>query len=410
MTDPTCRFCGAPLHETFADLGVTPLSNAFISPDAADRWEPRFPLHAFVCGICRLVQLEQSATPQDIFGHYIYFSSYSESWLQHAEIYAGAMTGRFGLTGASLVVEVASNDGYLLQFFQRRGIRVLGIEPAANVAVVAIGKGVPTEIAFFDSEAAARMRETGVAPDLITANNVLAHVPDINDFVRGFAILLNPDGVATFEFPHLLRLMQETQFDTIYHEHFSYFSLHVVQRIFARHRLRVFDVEELSTHGGSLRVFACHEAADRRQTAAVARVLADEVAGGLEADVAYRQFGRQVVAAKTALLKFLTDARARGKRVVGYGAPAKGNTLLNFCGIGPDLVAFTVDRNPHKQGMRLPGSRIPVRPPEAILAEKPDYVLILPWNLCDEITAQMAAVRTWGGQFVVPIPTTRVVP
>jgi SAM-dependent methyltransferase len=410
MTDPTCRFCGAPLHETFADLGVTPLSNAFISPDEADRWEPRFPLQAFVCGICRLVQLEQSATPQDIFGHYIYFSSYSESWLQHAEIYAGAMTGRFGLTGASLVVEVASNDGYLLQFFQRRGIRVLGIEPAANVAVVAIGKGVPTEIAFFDSEAAARMRETGVAPDLITANNVLAHVPDINDFVRGFAILLNPDGVATFEFPHLLRLMQETQFDTIYHEHFSYFSLHVVQRIFARHRLRVFDVEELSTHGGSLRVFACHEAADRRQTAAVARVLADEVAGGLEADVAYRQFGRQVVAAKTALLKFLTDARARGKRVVGYGAPAKGNTLLNFCGIGPDLVAFTVDRNPHKQGMRLPGSRIPVRPPEAILAEKPDYVLILPWNLCDEITAQMAAVRTWGGQFVVPIPTTRVVP
>jgi 2-polyprenyl-3-methyl-5-hydroxy-6-metoxy-1,4-benzoquinol methylase len=410
MTGPSCRFCGAPLRETFADLGVTPLSNAFISPDEADRPEPRFPLHAFVCGICRLVQLEQAATPQDIFGRYIYFSSYSESWLRHAESYAGAMTGRFGLTGKSLVVEVASNDGYLLQYFRQRGIPVLGIEPAVNVAAASSARGIPTEIAFFGSATAARLCGAGVAPDLIAANNVLAHVPDINDFVRGFTILLKPDGVATFEFPHLLRLMQETQFDTIYHEHFSYFSLHVVQRIFARHGLRVFDVEEFPTHGGSLRVFACHGAADRLQTPAMARVLADENAAGLEADVAYRQFGRQVVAAKAALLRFLTDAKARGKRVVGYGAPAKGNTLLNFCGVGPDLMAFTVDRSPHKQGMLLPGSRIPVRPPEAILAENPDYVLILPWNLCDEIMAQMAAVRIWGGQFVVPIPTTRVLP
>jgi SAM-dependent methyltransferase len=410
MTGPACRFCGALLRETFADLGVTPLSNAFISPDEANLSEPRFRLHAFVCSTCRLVQLEQAAAPQDIFGRYIYFSSYSESWLQHAESYAGAMTGRFGLTGESRVVEVASNDGYLLQYFQQRGIRVLGVEPAANVAAVAIGKGIPTEVAFFGSDTAARLRESGIVADLITANNVLAHVPDLHDFVRGFAILLKPGGVATFEVPHLMRLMQETQFDTIYHEHFSYFSLHVVQRIFARHGLRVFDVEELSTHGGSLRVFACQEAAFHRQTAAVARVLAHEAAAGLEADDAYRQFARQVVAAKTALLRFLIDAKARGKRVVGYGAPAKGNTLLNFCGIGVDLVAFTVDRNPHKQGMMLPGSRIPVRAAEAILAEKPDYVLILPWNLRDEITAQMAAVRTWGGRFVVPIPTTRVLP
>jgi SAM-dependent methyltransferase len=411
MTPRPCRFCQATLSETFADLGTTPLSNAFIPPDKAHLQEPVYPLHAYVCGTCRLVQLEQFETPRNIFGDYIYFSSYSDTWLRHAEAYAHAMTRRLGLTPVSLVVEVASNDGYLLQYFQQLGINVLGIEPAANVAAAAIGKDIPTRVVFFSAATAARLRHAGVEPDLMTANNVLAHVPDLNDFVRGFTILLPPQGVATFEFPHLLRLMQETQFDTIYHEHFSYFSLHVVRRIFAGHGLRVFDVEELPTHGGSLRVFACHAAAaHHRETPAVGRVLANEIVAGLESNGAYRHFGRQMVTAKAALLRFLTDARTRGKRVAGYGAPAKGNTLLNYCGIGSDLIAFTVDRNPHKQGMLLPGSHIPVRAPDAILKEKPDYMLILPWNLRDEITAEMDVVRTWGGQFVVPIPTTRVLP
>ncbi|HUZ64450.1 MAG TPA: class I SAM-dependent methyltransferase [Acetobacteraceae bacterium] len=411
MTAARCRFCQAPLHETFADLGLTPLANSFVSVDRARTMEPFYPLHAYVCSACRLVQLEEFETPQHIFGDYIYFSSYSESWLRHAEAYAAKMMQLLGLGAGAMVVEVASNDGYLLQYFKQRGVKVLGIEPAANVAAAAAEKGIPSEIAFFGAATATRLREAGVAPDLMAANNVLAHVPDINDFVRGFAILLKPGGVVTVEFPHLLRLVQGVQFDTIYHEHFSYLSLHVVRRIFARHGLRVFDVEQLSTHGGSLRVFACH-AADARhdETQAVERLLAEEIAAGLESDAIYRRFARQVIDAKVSLLRFLIDARAEGKRVAAYGAPAKGNTLLNYCGVGPELVAFTVDRSPHKQGMLLPGTRIPVRAPEAILEEKPDYVLILPWNLADEITAQMEGVRAWGGRFVVPIPTTRVLP
>ncbi len=409
MTAKACRFCQAPLHESFADLGMTPLSNAFIAPDRAGAMEPFYPLHAYVCSACRLVQLEEFESPQHIFGDYIYFSSYSESWLRHAEAYAAKMTQRLDLGADALVVEIASNDGYLLQYFRQRGIRVLGVEPAANVAAVAERKGIPSEVAFFGVQTATRLRAQGVAPDLMAANNVLAHVPDINDFVRGFAILLKPGGVVTVEFPHLLRLIGESQFDTIYHEHFSYLSLHVVQRIFARHGLRVFDVEQLPTHGGSLRVFACQAGAARHdETPAVAQVLAGEVAAGLEGDDVYRRFARQVVEAKCALLRFLIDAQAQGKRVAAYGAPAKGNTLLNYCGVGPELIAFTVDRSPHKQGMLLPGTRIPVRAPEAILQEKPDYVLILPWNLRDEIIAQMQAVRGWGGRFVVPVPTTRV--
>ena len=411
MNGKACRFCQAPLHATFADLGMTPLSNRFIAPDQASAMEPFYPLHAYVCSACRLVQLEEFATPQHIFDDYIYFSSYSESWLRHAEAYAEAMTQRLGLGTDTLVVEIASNDGYLLQYFKPLGIPVLGVEPAANVAAAAAGKGIPTEVAFFGVATATRLRGEGIAPDLMVANNVLAHVPDINDFVRGFAILLRPEGVVTVEFPHLLRLMQGAQFDTIYHEHFSYLSLHVVQRIFARHGLRVFDVEQLATHGGSLRVFACHASGTRHgETPSLARVLAEEVVGGLEGDDAYRRFARQVVEAKLSLLRFLIDARAQGKLVAAYGAPAKGNTLLNYCGIGPELIAFTVDRSPHKQGMLLPGTRIPVRAPEAILQARPDYVLILPWNLRDEITAQMAAVRDWGGRFVVPIPTTLVLP
>ena len=409
MTPARCRFCQAPLHETFADLGLTPLANSFVSPDRARSMEPFYPLHAYVCSACRLVQLEEFESPQHIFGDYIYFSSYSESWLRHAEAYAEKMTQRLGLGAEAMIVEVASNDGYLLQYFRQRGVKVLGIEPAANVAAVAAEKGIPSEIAFFGTATATRLREAGIAPDLMAANNVLAHVPDINDFIRGFTILLQLEGVVTVEFPHLLRLMQESQFDTIYHEHFSYLSLHVVKRIFARHGLRVFDVEQLTTHGGSLRIFACHAASVRHtETPAVAQLLAEEVAAGLESDDAYRRFARQVVAAKSALLRFLIDAQAEGKLVAAYGAPAKGNTLLNYCGVGPELIAFTVDRSPHKQGMLLPGTRIPVRGPEAIMKEKPDYVLILPWNLQEEITAQMAAVRGWGGRFVVPIPTVRV--
>jgi SAM-dependent methyltransferase len=411
MTQATCRFCQTPLLESFADLGMTPLSNAFIPADKAAAMEPFYPLHAYVCSACRLVQLEEFESPQNIFGNYIYFSSFSDSWLRHAEAYAAAMTQRLGLGPESLVVEIASNDGYLLQYFCQRGIGVLGVEPAANVAAAAAARGIPTDIAFFGAQIATRLRAKGIAPDLMTANNVLTHVPDINDFVQGFAILLKPGGTVTVEFPHLLRLMQKTQFDTIYHEHFSYLSLHVVQRIFARHGLRVFDVEQLPTHGGSLRVFAGHTSGVRPdETPAVARLLAEEVAAGLEGDEAYRCFARQVVAAKTALLRFLIDTQAQGKRVVAYGAPAKGNTLLNYCGVGPELIPFTVDRSLHKQGMLLPGTRIPVRAPEAILQEKPDYVLILPWNIHEEITAQMAVVREWGGRFVVPVPSTRVLP
>jgi len=411
MTAEGCRFCQAPLRETFADLGMTPLANSFIAPDRTRAMEPFYPLHAYVCSACRLVQLEEFESPQHIFGDYIYFSSYSESWLRHAEAYAEMMTRRLGLGADAMVVEVASNDGYLLQYFRQRDIGVLGVEPAANTAAAAVEKGIPTEVAFFGVATATRLRERGIAPDLMVANNVLAHVPDINDFIRGFTILLKPEGIVTVEFPHLRRLMQGTQFDTIYHEHFSYFSLHVVRRIFARHGLRVFDVEQLSTHGGSLRVFACHSAGTRHdETPAVALVLAEEVTAGLEGDEAYRHFARQVVGAKLSLLRFLIDARAGEKRVAAYGAPAKGNTLLNYCGVGPELVAFTVDRNPHKQGMLLPGTRIPVRAPEAILTAKPHYVLILPWNLQEEITAQMEAIREWGGRFVVPIPTTRALP
>ena len=410
MKQSTCRFCQAPLRETFADLGMTPLSNAFIAADQAGASEAFYPLHAYVCSDCRLVQLDEFESPEAIFGDYIYFSSYSESWLRHAEEYAAMMVGRFGLGSQSRVVEIASNDGYLLQYFRSLGVDVLGIEPAANVAAVALGKGIPSEIAFFGRQTAERLRASGQAADVMAANNVLAHVPDINDFVAGFSILLKPDGVVTVEFPHLLRLMQQSQFDTIYHEHFSYLSLHVVQRVFARHGLRVFDVNQLTTHGGSLRVYACHIGSTAHaEQGEVASVLVKEVEAGLEGHDAYRQFARQVVDTKCSLLRFLIDARAASKSVVGYGAPAKGNTLLNYCGVGPELVPFTVDLSPHKQGKLLPGTRIPVRAPEAIVAAKPDYVLILPWNLKDEIIQQMDEIRAWGGQFVIPVPHAQIV-
>ena len=388
---------------------MTPLANSFIPPDRAACMEPFYPLRALVCANCRLVQLAEFASPQAIFSHYPYFSSVSEAWLRHAEAYAEAMAARFRLGPQTPVVEVASNDGYLLQYFARRGIPVLGVDPAENVARLAIARGVPTEVAFFGAATARRLRATRPAPVLVAANNVLAHVPDLHDLVEGFRILLAPGGVATFEFPHLLRLMEHTQFDTIYHEHFSYLSLQAAELIFGRHGLAVFDVEELPTHGGSLRLFVRHvEDTPKPVTPAVERVRAAERAAGLDGPAAYRRFAEAVVGAKCALLEFLVGAKREGRRVVGYGAPAKGNTLLNYCGIGPELLPFTVDRSTHKQGLLLPGTRIPVRAPEVILEEKPDYVLVLPWNLKDEVVAQMAAIRGWGGRFVLPIPRVQV--
>ena len=404
-----CRICGTPLSRTFANLGMSPLANSFVNANRAERMEPFYPLHAFVCERCRLVQLAEFETPEAIFGDYLYFSSFSPSWLRHAEAYAAKMVERFGLGAGSLVVEIASNDGYLLQYFQRRGIPVLGVEPAANVAEVAREKGIPSEVAFFGAATAQRLRDAGYSPDLTAANNVLAHVPDLHDFVEGFRVLLGPGGVATFEFPHLLRLMEHNQFDTIYHEHFSYLAFGVVEALFAQHGLILFDVEELPTHGGSLRIYARHAAnAALEVTPAVARLRDAELDFGLERLETYDAFAERVIETKCALLDFLVGARRAGRSVAAYGAPAKGNTLLNYCGVGPELVAFTVDRSPHKQGLLLPGTRIPIRGPEAIGAAQPDYVLILPWNLRDEIAAQMEAVRGWGGRFVVPVPTVEV--
>jgi SAM-dependent methyltransferase len=403
-----CRFCATPLRRTFLDLGRAPLSNAYLTAEQLRLPEAHYPLCAYVCDDCLLVQVEEVTSPETIFGDYPYFSSYSSAWLRHAEAYASRMTDELRLDARSLVVEVASNDGYLLQYFSQRGVGVLGIEPAANVAAVAVAKGIPTDIAFFGVETARRLASRGKAADLICANNVLAHVPDLNDFVEAFPVLLKPSGIVTVEFPHLLRLMAEGQFDTIYHEHFSYFSLLVVDKVFARHGLCVFDVDRLPTHGGSLRVHACHTKAKRPRTARMQEVVAEERAAGLDRIETYECFSETVIDTKCALLDFLIAARRSEKLVAGYGAPAKGNTLLNYCGVGPELLAFTVDRSPHKQGRYLPGSQIPVFAPERIFQERPDYVLILPWNLRDEIVQEMQGVREWGGQFVVPIPRVEV--
>ncbi|KQT90187.1 SAM-dependent methyltransferase [Methylobacterium sp. Leaf469] len=408
MTRPACRACGAPLSRTVADLGLSPLANAYVPADRAGRGEMFHPLHAFVCDVCFLVQLEAFETPEAIFSDYAYFSGFSAGWLAHAEAYVARMQARFGLGPDSKVVEVASNDGYLLQYAVARGIPALGVEPAANVAKVAVSRGVPTEVAFFGAETARRLVAQGHSADLTAANNVLAHVPDIHDFVEGFRILLKAEGAGTFEFPHLLRMIEERQFDTIYHEHFSYLSLGVVSGILERHGLRVFDVEELPTHGGSLRVFFCHAGAGHPTSPAVDRVRAAERDGGLFAPDGYAAFAEDVVAIKCATLTFLADLRLKGAKVCAYGAAAKGNTFLNYCGIGPELVAAVADRSPHKQGTLLPGSRIPVVSPEDLLALRPDYVLILPWNLTDEIAREMAAIRDWGGRFVTAIPRLTV--
>jgi SAM-dependent methyltransferase len=409
-SDINCRCCGLPLRETFVDLGKTPMANALLQPSVSDREEPVYPLHAYVCEGCHLVQLAAFESPQQIFGDYLYFSSFSDSWLNHAETYANRMISRFGLGASSRVVEVASNDGYLLQYFKQQGIPVLGVDPAANVAKAAIEKGIPTEVAFFGVETAQRLLvQQGISADLMAANNVLAHVPNIHDFVEGFRILLAPGGVSTFEFPHLLRLIEENQFDTIYHEHFSYLSLSVVQALFAKHGLTLFDVEEIPTHGGSLRVYLRHASNEALPVADTVEVmLRTENRAKLNDMETYRRFGENVVACKDALVEFLHDARRRGKRVAAYGAPAKGNTLLNYCGVSSELVAFTVDRNPHKQRLLLPGTRIPILGPSAIQEFKPDYLLILPWNLKNEIAAQVSEIRSWAGQFVVAIPRLEV--
>ena len=405
---PCCRSCGAALSQTMADLGLSPLANSYVPPERAGHGEMVYPLHAYVCDRCWLVQLEAFESPEAIFSDYAYFSGFSASWLRHAEGYVAKMTERFRLGPQSKVVEVASNDGYLLQYFVARGVPVLGVEPAANVAAVARDKGVPSEVAFFGRETAARLLSEGHAADLTAANNVLAHVPDILDFVAGFQVLLRPDGSGTFEFPHLLRMIEHNQFDTIYHEHFSYLSLGVVSGILERSGLRVFDVEALPTHGGSLRVFFCHADGPHAQTPAVGQVLAEERAGGLFSVEGYARFAESVVAIKCASLEFLIGERRAGRRVCGYGAAAKGNTFLNYCGIGPELVQAVADRSPHKQGTLLPGSRIPVVSPEALLAMRPDTVLILPWNLKAEIMQEMAAIRDWGGRFVTAVPSLQV--
>lgn len=404
----TCRSCGAPLQRTFIDLGGTPLANSYVRPEDADRPDAVYPLHARVCDSCFLVQVDDVVPPEEIFSEYAYFSSYAASWVEHARRYAEGMIARFGLSPSSKVLEIASNDGYLLQHFLPPGIPVLGIEPAANVAEAARARGVATEVAFFGRATAERLRAGGHAADLMAANNVLAHVPDINDFVAGVPILLAPQGVWTIEFPHLLNLMEQVQFDTIYHEHYSYLSLLAVERLFDRHGLRVFDVEELPTHGGSLRIFACHRGAAHREGEGLGRVRAREAAAGLDRPSTYDGFDPKVRAIKAGLLDFLHGAKAAGKTVAAYGAAAKGNTMLNYCGIDGDLIAYVVDRNPVKQGRLLPGSRLPIHGPERIAATRPDYVLILPWNLRTEISREMADIRSWGGRFVVAVPRLEV--
>jgi 2-polyprenyl-3-methyl-5-hydroxy-6-metoxy-1,4-benzoquinol methylase len=410
MTECLCRFCRAPLFRTFVDLGVSPVANAFLGAAQLHKMEPFYPLHAYVCETCLLVQLEDFEAPEHIFNdQYAYFSSYSDSWLDHARRYTEKITARLGLNQDSFVVEIASNDGYLLQYFVKKGIPVLGIEPSGNVASAARKKGIDTLVEFLTTNSAKEVVAKKRRADLVLGNNVLAHVPDLNDFVEGLKVLLSEHGVLTMEFPHLLCLIKENQFDTIYHEHFSYFSFLAVGQIFAKHGLRIFDVDQLPTHGGSLRIYAAHEASRRwEEQASVAKLLAEERSAGLNDISSYSNFSEQVNKTKLDLLRFLIDVKRAGKKIVGYGAPAKGNTLLNFCGIRSDIIDYTVDRSPQKQGMFLPGTHIPIASPEKIFESKPDYVLILPWNLRDEIAAQMSGIAAWGGKLVVPIPEVRV--
>ena len=411
MTIGECRFCGRPLTRTFADLGMSPLANSYLKPEQLNQVERFYPLHALVCEGCFLVQLQEFESPEAIFGDYAYFSSFSDSFLQHAKTYVQMAIDRFQLGSKSQVVEIASNDGYLLQYFVKKGIPVLGVEPAANVAETAMKRGIPSLVKFFGTGTAQEMKTEGRQADLLIGNNVLAHVPDLNDFVAGVKILLKPEGVMTMEFPHLLRLMEDSLFDTIYHEHFSYFSFLTVEQVFAKHGLTLFDVEEVSTHGGSLRIFAKHAA--NHSTTVSSRVTAmrgREKKHKFHELSTYLAFSEQVTRAKRNFLTFLIAAKNDGKMIAAYGAPAKGNTLLNYCGIRADFIDYTMDRSPHKQGHYLPGSHIPILSPDAARETKPDYVLILAWNLKDEVMQQMSFIREWGGQFVVPLPEVTVYP
>jgi SAM-dependent methyltransferase len=408
MQDLFCRFCSAKLHRTFVNLGMSPLSNAYLTCQQLEQMEPFYPLHVRICERCFLVQLAEFETPEKIFSDYAYFSSCSESWLQHARRYAEQMQDRLSLTRDSLVVELASNDGYLLQFFQAKQIPVLGVEPAANVARAAREKGIPTVAQFFGTGTARQLAAEGKRADLIVANNVLAHVPDLNDFVAGMTTLLKPNGVITVEFPHLMRLIERNQFDTIYHEHFSYFSFHAAEQVFRSHSLAVFDVEELPTHGGSLRLYASHAGGSQPVNSRVEAMREWEQARGVCDLGVYASFVEKVEETKRKLLTFLIEAKQCRKHVAGYGAPAKANTLLNYCRIGTDLLDYTVDISPYKQGRYLPGTHIPIYHPDKLRETRPDFVLILPWNIQEEILTQMACVRDWGGRFVVPIPRLEV--
>ena len=406
---PTCRFCNARLTHTFVDLGMSPLCESYLRADQLNQMEPFYPLHVFVCAECFLVQLQEYVSPAEIFSEYAYFSSYADAWLRHAKNYTDAMIARFHLNAASQVIEVASNDGYLLQYFVEQNIPALGIEPARNVAQAALAKNVPTLIEFFGVECARRLVAQAVRADLLLGNNVLAQVPDLNDFVAGLKILLNPRGVITIEFPHLMRLVAENQFDTIYHEHFSYFSFSAAEKIFAAHGLTLFDVEELPTHGGSLRIYARHADDPAQPICARVRELKQrEAQAGITTLAYYAAFDEQVKETKRKLLELLIATRRAGKTIVGYGAPGKGNTLLNYCGIRADFLDYTVDRNPYKQGKFLPGTHIPILHPDQIRATRPDFVMILPWNFKDEIMEQVGYIREWGGKFIVPIPEAQV--
>ena len=404
-----CRLCGTGLKHTFIDLGMSPPCESLVPREQIDSMEPYYPLHVFVCEECLLVQLKEYVSPQAIFEEYAYFSSYSTSWVAHARKYCHQMARQLELNRNSLVVELASNDGYLLQHFIPLNVPVLGIEPAANVAKVAIEKGVPTRVEFFGEKYARDLINEGLRADLIVGNNVLAQVPDLNDFVAGMKLLLKPEGVITLEFPHIEKLIAENQFDTIYHEHFSYFSLLTIEHMAKKHGLKVIDVEELVTHGGSLRVHLAHQTSARPTQPSVAGVLNNEIKAGLDKIAVYTSFVERARKVKRELLSFLIAAKEAGKTICGYGAPGKGNTLLNYCGIGTDFLDFTVDRNPYKHGRYTPGMHIPIEPVEAIDLLKPDYILILPWNLKDEIVAQMRHVQEWGAKFVVPIPGVSII-
>ena len=408
MTVRNCRFCNLQLKKKFVDLGKSPLANSFLKKNDFIN-EKLFPLSVYVCENCLLVQLEELESPQNIFSEYAYFSSYSDSWLEHAKKYVQTILARFPINNNSLVIEIASNDGYLLQYFQENNIPVLGIEPAANVAKVAIEKGIPTRIEFFNSDISLKLLEEKKSADLIVGNNVLAHVPNLNDFIKGLKMILKPTGIITLEFPHLLELIKYSQFDTIYHEHFSYFSLISLQKIFLFHNLKIFDVEEISTHGGSLRIFLTHlENEFIQSTDQVNTILIKEKEFGLDQISKYMEFSKNVEKIKIQLLDFFKDVKKTSSKVVCYGAAAKGNTLLNYCGIGNDMIEYVVDRSKYKQGLYLPGSHIPIKSPDEIFKTKPDYVLILPWNLKEEIMTQMKIIREWKGKFVIPIPEVKV--